>query len=250
MGTPAAQAGTTAGSRRAGADGVRRPHLHQPPRKTRCSRCASRCAGPPNGCRKGSTSPAGTGTSNRGGTDLDARSRPMCGSSSPPPGIPRDGGMAELRAAVAADAAVRRGDLREHRTVRPGHVRRAEAGENCAGPGCRCSPPTSRSTPRPPRRSTILVRRMKQGIAEYFRYNLKAQMWEGLKQYAIGGYNTGRCPYGYRRGPHPAPQPDEGSRWARPAPGWSPTPNAARGSPGSSNGGCMSSWTATASPAG
>lgn len=44
-------------------------------------------------------------------------------------------------------------------------------------------------------------------MAEYFRYNLKAQMWEGLKQYAISGHNTGPCPYGYaeERTPHPNP---------------------------------------------
>jgi site-specific DNA recombinase len=45
--------------------------------------------------------------------------------------------------------------------------------------------------------STILVRRMKQGVGEYFRYNMKTQMWGGLQQYVIGGFNTGRCPYGY-----------------------------------------------------
>jgi hypothetical protein len=52
-----------------------------------------------------------------------------------------------------------------------------------------------------------LVRRVKQGIAEYFRYNLKTQMWEGLKEYAISGHNTGLCPYGYAedRTPHPNP---------------------------------------------
>ena len=55
--------------------------------------------------------------------------------------------------------------------------------------------------------STILVRRMKQGVAEYFRYQLKAQMWEGLRQYVIGGWNTGPTPYGYQaeRSTHPNP---------------------------------------------
>ena len=55
--------------------------------------------------------------------------------------------------------------------------------------------------------STILVRRMKQGVAEYFKYQLKAQMWEGLRQYVIGGWNTGPAPYGYQpeRSTHPNP---------------------------------------------
>ena len=48
---------------------------------------------------------------------------------------------------------------------------------------------------------------MKQGVAEYFRYQLKAQMWEGLRQYVIGGWNTGPAPYGYQaeRSTHPNP---------------------------------------------
>ena len=58
-----------------------------------------------------------------------------------------------------------------------------------------------------PEASTILVRRMKQGMAEYFRYNVKAQLWEGLRQYTIGGHNVGPCPYGYAedRTVHPNP---------------------------------------------
>jgi hypothetical protein len=53
----------------------------------------------------------------------------------------------------------------------------------------------------------MLVRRMHQAESEYFRYNLKTMMWEGLKQYAISGHNTGPCPYGYaeERTPHPNP---------------------------------------------
>jgi hypothetical protein len=31
-------------------------------------------------------------------------------------------------------------------------------------------------------------------MAEYFRYNLKAQMWEGLKQYAISGHTPAPPP--------------------------------------------------------
>ena len=44
---------------------------------------------------------------------------------------------------------------------------------------------------------TVLVRRMKQGFAEYFRYQLKARCGKGLRQYVIGGWNTGKVPYGY-----------------------------------------------------
>jgi site-specific DNA recombinase len=143
-----------------------------------------------------------------GGTDLDARSRTDVWQKFADAGIPRDGGMADLRAAAASeqppfsaviceniersgrdtfDALKLEKELRARGMVlfatdEPIDVQAAEG-------------------------STILVRRMKQGVAEYFRYQLKAQMWEGLRQYVIGGWNTGKIPYGYQadRSVHPNP---------------------------------------------
>ncbi len=55
-----------------------------------------------------------------GGTDLDERSRTDVWQQFTAAGLPRDGGMAQLRAAISRrPAAVRGGDLREHRAVRP-----------------------------------------------------------------------------------------------------------------------------------
>ena len=143
-----------------------------------------------------------------GGTDLDARSRFDVWQQFADAGIPRDGGMADLRAAVAADnppfSAVicenieRSGRdtfdaLKLEKELRARHMVVFATDEPIdvqAAEG-----------------STILVRRMKQGVAEYFRYQLKAQMWEGLRQYVIGGWNTGPAPYGYQpeRSTHPNP---------------------------------------------
>ena len=55
--------------------------------------------------------------------------------------------------------------------------------------------------------STILLRRMKQGIAEFFRIQIKEDCWKGLIEHAIDGWNIGPAPYGYLadRLPHPAP---------------------------------------------
>ena len=39
-------------------------------------------------------------------------------------------------------------------------------------------------------------------------------MWEGLKEYAITGHNTGPVPVRVRRGPHAPPEPDEGQHGA------------------------------------
>ena len=55
--------------------------------------------------------------------------------------------------------------------------------------------------------ATILLRRTKQNIAEYFRLSLKQKMWRGLRTHAAQGYNLGKVLDGYlpEKIPHPAP---------------------------------------------
>ena len=55
--------------------------------------------------------------------------------------------------------------------------------------------------------TTVLVRRMKQGVAEWFRIQLKEKTWKGLVEHALDGWNIGPAPYGYLadRIPHPVP---------------------------------------------
>jgi site-specific DNA recombinase len=55
--------------------------------------------------------------------------------------------------------------------------------------------------------TTILTRRVKQGIAEWYRYQLKEKAWRGFEQHTLDGYNIGGAPYGYQpeRIPHPNP---------------------------------------------
>jgi site-specific DNA recombinase len=45
--------------------------------------------------------------------------------------------------------------------------------------------------------TTILVRRVKQGVAEWFRLQLKEKTWKGLKEHTAEGWNLGKVPYGY-----------------------------------------------------
>jgi hypothetical protein len=88
-----------------------------------------------------------------GGTDLDLRSRTDVWEKFAAAGIPRDGGMAQLRAAIAADrppfaAVICENIERSGRDMFDAlrlerELRRA---------GLRCSPPTSPSMRRPPRR--------------------------------------------------------------------------------------------------
>jgi site-specific DNA recombinase len=55
--------------------------------------------------------------------------------------------------------------------------------------------------------TTILIRRVKQGIAEWYRFQLKEKAWRGFEQHTLDGYNIGGAPYGYQpeRIPHPNP---------------------------------------------
>jgi DNA invertase Pin-like site-specific DNA recombinase len=55
--------------------------------------------------------------------------------------------------------------------------------------------------------TTLLVRRMKQSVAEWYRYELKEKAAAGFVQHSLAGYNNGRAPYGYLadRSPHPVP---------------------------------------------
>jgi site-specific DNA recombinase len=55
--------------------------------------------------------------------------------------------------------------------------------------------------------NTILVRRVKQGIAEWYRFFLKKACWKGLVDHSLEGWNFGPAPYGYvpDRVPHPTP---------------------------------------------
>jgi site-specific DNA recombinase len=44
--------------------------------------------------------------------------------------------------------------------------------------------------------TTILVRRIKQGVAEWFRLQLKEKTWKGLREHSAQGWNIGKVPYG------------------------------------------------------
>jgi site-specific DNA recombinase len=55
--------------------------------------------------------------------------------------------------------------------------------------------------------TTLLVRRVKQGVAEWLKYQIKEKAWRGFEQHTIDGYNMGAPPYGYtgKKIPHPNP---------------------------------------------
>ncbi len=55
--------------------------------------------------------------------------------------------------------------------------------------------------------TTVLVRRVKQGVAEWYRLQLKGKVWDGLKEHSLAGWNLGRPPVGYLGEKHPHPNP-------------------------------------------
>jgi site-specific DNA recombinase len=56
--------------------------------------------------------------------------------------------------------------------------------------------------------TAVLIRRVKQSVAEWYRLQIKEAAWKGLREHAMDGWNIGRPPYGYagERHPHPAPE--------------------------------------------
>ena len=153
-------------------------------------------------------SPATTGTWSPGGPTWTGAAAPTCGRSSPAPASPATGEWPSCaprsRPASAPFTAVICENIERTGRDFPDALR-LERELNAAGVLILATDePIDAAAPDA---AVRLVRRVKQGIAEYFRYNLKTQMWEGLKEYAISGHNTGRCPYGYAedRTPHPNP---------------------------------------------
>ena len=53
--------------------------------------------------------------------------------------------------------------------------------------------------------TTILVRRVKQGVAEWYRFQIKEKAWKGLREHALDGWNIGTPPYGYTAERTPRP---------------------------------------------
>jgi hypothetical protein len=63
--------------------------------------------------------------------------------------------------------------------------------------------------------TTVLVRRVKQGVAEWYRLQLKERAWKGWTEHNAAGWNVGVPPYGYTAERHP--HPNRVSGWLRAA---------------------------------
>ena len=133
-----------------------------------------------------------------GGTDLDRRSQTQSWTVLADAGLRRDGGMADLLAeamspepgfSVVVVEEIERASRDFYDSVTL-ERRLAEQGI----PLLATDEPPDITGLSP---TMILVRRIKQGVAEWFRISLKAKTRKGLEQHSIDGWNTGPIPYGY-----------------------------------------------------
>src|SRR6266568_9099185 len=62
--------------------------------------------------------------------------------------------------------------------------------------------------------TTLLVRRVKQGIAEWYRFQIKEKAWKGLREHSLAGWNIGPRPVRLPGRESPPP----GSGQGRPGP--------------------------------
>src|ERR1700761_406085 len=143
-----------------------------------------------------------------GGIDLENRSRGTAYTAFTDAGIPRDGGMADLLSEAMSPApkfaAVICEDIERSGRDTFNALKLEKELSRQGIPLFATDEPASiegvNST-------TVLVRRVKQGVAEWLRLQIKEKTWKGLVEHSIDGWNIGTPPYGYRadRVPHPVP---------------------------------------------
>jgi site-specific DNA recombinase len=144
-----------------------------------------------------------------GGIDLENRSATASFMQFPgAASLPRDGGMAELLEEAASPeprfAAVVCEDIERSGRDTFNALKLERELSDKGMPLFATDEPASVQEISP---TTVLVRRVKQGVAEYFRLAIKKKAWEGLRQHTISGWNIGPAPYGYlsQRVTHPVP---------------------------------------------
>jgi len=143
-----------------------------------------------------------------GGLDLEARSQGEAYKAFTGAGIPRDGGMANLLTEAASPAPKFAAIICED-IERSGRdtFNALKLEKKLSRHGIPLFATDEPAQIEGLNATTVLVRRMKQGVAEWFRIQLKEKTWKGLVEHSLDGWNIGPAPYGYTpvRVPHPVP---------------------------------------------
>ena len=185
-----------------------------------------------------------------GGIDLEQRSQGDAYKNFTDAGLPRDGGMADLLREAASPApkfaAVVCEDIeRSGRDM----FNALKLEKELSRQGIPLFATDEPADIEGVNATTVLVRRVKQGVAEWYRLQLKEKIWKGLVEHSLDGWNIGTPPYGYaaERIPHPIPfKAAQGRTKSR----LTLDPDRAPSSPGSSRGGPWTSSAARPSPPG
>ena len=199
---------TRAGDGRAGPGRVHRPDLHPGPAGP------PRLAAPPAPLRPG-LAPArlvhrrrATGTSSPAAWTWKPAARARTGSEFTDAGLPRDGGMADLLREACAPtpkfAAVICEDIeRSGRDM----FNALKLEKELSRQGIPLFATDEPADIEGVNATTVLVRRVKQGVAEWYRLQLKEKIWKGSIEHSLDGWNIGTPAYGYlaERIPHPVP---------------------------------------------
>jgi site-specific DNA recombinase len=141
-----------------------------------------------------------------GGLDIEARGHGTAHENFP--GIPRDGGLADLLAEAATPApkfaAVMCEDIERSGRDTFNALRLERQLSDAGIPLFATDEPIDIAGANA---TTVLVRRTKQGVAEWFRLQIKEKAWKGLREHSLAGWNIGSAPYGYaaERVPHSSP---------------------------------------------
>jgi DNA invertase Pin-like site-specific DNA recombinase len=148
-----------------------------------------------------------------GATDIDARSRTQSHRVLTDAGLPRDGGMADLLAEAASPsprfAVVVCEDIeRSARDTFNALRLEKELGRHGIPLFATDEPADIAGV----NATTVLVRRVKQGVAEWYRLQLKEKVWKGFAEHNADGWNIGNPPHGYAAQRHPHPNPLKASQ--------------------------------------
>jgi site-specific DNA recombinase len=148
-----------------------------------------------------------------GETDLDARSRTGSWRVLTDAGLPRDGGMADLLAEAAGPsprfAAVVCEDIERSARDTFNALRLEKELSRHGIPLFATDEPADIAGVNA---TTVLVRRVKQGVAEWYRLQLKEKVWKGFAEHNAEGWNIGIPPHCYQAERHPHPNPLKASQ--------------------------------------
>jgi site-specific DNA recombinase len=143
-----------------------------------------------------------------GAIDLEARSQGDAYKQFADAGIPRDGGMADLmieaKAPAPKFAAVVCEDIERSGRDTFNALKLEKELSRQGVPLFATDEPASIEGVNA---TTVLVRRVKQGVAEWYRLQLREKIWKGLIEHSADGWNIGPIPYGYtaEKVTHPSP---------------------------------------------